>query len=183
MAAGAVNSNTNPDTGTHIMVAGLSFQVVTMFCFVVCAADFALRTARRHKALGAAAALDQDAALVRMRATRRFRAFLAGLSLAALCILWRSAFRVAELGEGWTGPVMGNQGMFVGFEGVLVVVAVAALVFCHPVLCARPLFEGGRGGGFNGLRGLGRRRKNVDGAAEKDVSGSEGQLQGPDGSF
>ncbi|KZZ96114.1 parasitic phase-specific protein PSP-1 [Moelleriella libera RCEF 2490] len=45
---------------------------------------------------------------------------------------------------------MADQGMFIGFEGVLVAVAVVVLVVFHPAVCARELFEGG------GKRGLKR---------------------------
>lgn len=116
--------------GSHVMVAGLAFQALTMLCFVLAAADFAVR------ARGP----------LRRATSLRFRLFLGA---ASLLILWRSCFRVAELSEGWSGPVMADQGMFIGFEGVLVAVAVVALVVFHPAVCARELFEGG---GERGLR-------------------------------
>ncbi|KAG6038214.1 hypothetical protein E4U41_004430, partial [Claviceps citrina] len=83
--------------------------------------------------------------LVRMRRTLRFRLFLGALALATVLILWRSCFRVAELSEGWTGPIMADEEMFIWFEGVLILVAVAALNVCHPGVCARELFEEARG--------------------------------------
>ncbi|GAB0136220.1 hypothetical protein EsDP_00004531 [Epichloe bromicola] len=139
LASIAVQDHESPDQGSHIMVAGLAFQVATMVGFIAASLDFALRVCRRREALGAAA-LSQDPALVRMRGSLRFKLFLAALSLASFLILWRSCFRVAELSEGWSGPIMANQAMFIGFEGVLVLVAVLALNFFHPAVCARELF-------------------------------------------
>ncbi|KAI5464091.1 RTA1 like protein-domain-containing protein [Mariannaea sp. PMI_226] len=157
MASVASHNRKDPATGSNIMIAGLSFQVATIFIFILCSLDFAFRTVRRHRALGEAA-LDQRPEIAKVRNSRRFKLFLAALSLAACMILWRSAFRVAELSEGWTGPVMGDQGMFVGFEGVLIVVAVWVLNIFHPAFCMKPLLEM-EDGGLKGLwcfRGRGR---------------------------
>jgi hypothetical protein len=161
LAATAAHNHKSADLGSNIMIAGLSFQVVTMLAFIIASSDFALRTHRQYKTRGAAA-LSQDPALARMRSTLRFKLFLGALSLASVLILWRSAFRVAELSQGWTGPVMADQGMFVGFEGVLIVVAVLVLNVFHPSICARELFE--VGGGLKGCWCM-RSRK----GASKDV--------------
>ncbi|KPM40425.1 hypothetical protein AK830_g6105 [Neonectria ditissima] len=149
MASVASHNHDSADTGSNIMIAGLAFQVATILCFVLASADFAFRTVRRYRALGETA-LDQRPEVARVRNSRRFKACLAALSLATLCILWRSAFRVAELSEGWTGPIMGEQGMFIGFEGVLIVVAVWVLNFFHPAFCMKELLELEDGG----LKGL-----------------------------
>lgn len=164
MAAVAFHGNGSAATGTHIMVAGLSFQVATIVAFIVASLDFALRTRR-----ASASALASDPALVRMRGTRRFKGFLAALALSTFCILWRSAFRVAELSEGWGGPVIAKQGLFIGFEGVLVVVAVLALNLFHPAFCAPELFSSG--GGLKGLWFF--RRKSQGGGGEKSQGGGE----------
>ncbi|KND89809.1 Sphingoid long-chain base transporter RSB1 [Tolypocladium ophioglossoides CBS 100239] len=154
MAAVAFHGNDSSTMGTHIMVAGLSFQVATIVGFILASLDFALRTYRASPS-----ALASDPALVHMRGTRRFRGFLAALVLSTLCILWRSAFRVAELSEGWSGPIISKQGLLIGFEGVLIVVAVLALNLFHPVICAPELFA--RGGGLTGVWSF--RRKTQDG--------------------
>ncbi|KAK2593297.1 hypothetical protein QQS21_009021 [Conoideocrella luteorostrata] len=170
MAAIATHEHESPDTGSHIMVAGLSFQVATMVCFITASIDFVLRTHRRRRAIGPSA-LSQDPALVRMRSTLRFKLFLAALSLASVLILWRSAFRVAELSEGWTGPIMADQSMFVAFEGILILVAVLALNVFHPGVCARELFEAR--GGISGRPPFMRRKK----GAKSDRSLSDGETK------
>ncbi|KAF7544662.1 hypothetical protein G7Z17_g9774 [Cylindrodendrum hubeiense] len=149
MASVASHNNESADLGSNIMIAGLAFQVITIFAFIVASADFALRTIRRYRALGDSA-LDQRPEVVRVRNSRLFKAFLGALILATICILWRSSFRVAELSEGWVGPLMGDQPMFVGFEGVLIVIAVWALNIFHPAFCMKELLELDDGG----LKGL-----------------------------
>ncbi|KAF5003613.1 hypothetical protein FDECE_9846 [Fusarium decemcellulare] len=140
LASVSSHQHEDPKTGSNIMIAGLAFQVATILGFILCSLDFALRTMRRQRALGDAA-LDQRPQVVKVRNSRRFKTFLGALSLASFCILWRSAFRVAELSEGWDGPVMGDQYMFVGFEGILIIVAVVALNIFHPALCMKELLE------------------------------------------
>lgn len=124
------------------MIAGLSFQVLTLLLFILATFDFALRVRRRSRSLGAAAALDQSAAAVATRRSVRFRGLLAALALATVCIFWRSVYRVAELSGGWDGPLMGDQGMFIGFEGVLIAVACLGLNVFHPSFCFREMMEG-----------------------------------------
>ncbi|RBR16771.1 uncharacterized protein FIESC28_06806 [Fusarium coffeatum] len=159
MASIASHQHESTDTGSNIMIAGLAFQVITILSFIICSVDFTLRTIRRQRALGEAA-LDQRPEIVKVRNSRWFKAFLGALSLATFCILWRSAFRVAELSKGWEGPIMGDQYMFVGFEGILIVVAVVALNIFHPAVCMGELLKLDDGG-LKGLWGFRRRKSRI----------------------
>jgi hypothetical protein len=131
----ALAKNKNLRIGDDVMVAGLATQTFTLFVFISLGADFALRVRRRRKTLGDAVALAQDPRLVALRNWWPFQGFLVALASATIAVFWRSAYRCAELNQGWTGPLTYDQGLFVGFEGVLIVVAVAALGFFHPSLC------------------------------------------------
>ncbi|KAK1837047.1 putative sphingoid long-chain base transporter RSB1 [Podospora conica] len=163
LASTASHNNQPTTTGDRIMIAGLSFQVLTLLLFILAAGDFALRVHRRRAALGDAAALDQSAAAVATRRSRRFRGLLAALALATVCIFWRSVFRVAELSQGWDGPLMKRQGMFIGFEGVLILVACLGLNVFHPSFCFRAMMEG--------EGGIGAKRK-ARKLAEKEAEGT-----------
>ena len=172
MASVASHQGTSVDTGDNIMIAGLSFQVVTLLVFIVVSADFALNTLRRHRALGAAA-FDQNPLLVRIRNSIKFRGFLAALAVATLTIFWRCVYRVAELSRGWDGPLMKRQDLFIGFEGVMIVVACLVLNFFHPAVCFKEMMEG------QGGIGSGRKRKGgkvaYDAAGGKSEAGSDAE--------
>ncbi|KAI4138328.1 MAG: hypothetical protein L6R39_006845 [Caloplaca ligustica] len=58
MALAASHSNKSPDTGDHIMVTGLAFQVFTLLVLMILCTDFAVRTVVRMNRLGADASLD-----------------------------------------------------------------------------------------------------------------------------
>src|SRR5277367_4118171 len=99
---------------------------------------------RRHRELDGASLDPKFSAL---RSSIKFRGFLAALTIATVCIFVRSVYRVAELSEGWTGHLIKQQGLFIGLEGVMVLVAVIVLNFFHPAFCFME--------GVDGLGGLG----------------------------
>lgn len=138
MASSASHQDKSPETGDHIMVAGLTFQVATLFVFMLLSADFALRTVRRWRSMGEAAL---DPTHSKLRSSRSFQAFLAALALATLCIFIRSVYRVAELSQGWNGALIKNQSLFIGLEGVMVIVAALALNAFHPGFCFREGYD------------------------------------------
>lgn len=133
------------ELGQNIMIAGLAWQVFTLLMFVACCADFALRVRQRKKLLGDAAALDQSRAGLAIRGSKMFRGFLWALAISTLAILWRSSYRVAELSEGFSGPLMAEQDMFIGFESVMIAVSVLVLNVFHPSVCLGEAMDNGYG--------------------------------------
>lgn len=151
------------------MVAGLAFQVLTLLIFMILCLDFGLRTRRRFLTMGEAA-FDQNPIYVSLRGSWKFKGFLAALTLATVCIFWRSVYRVVELGEGWTGHLIQQQNLFIAFEGVMVIVACLALNAFHPAICFK---EGvtGLGGIGSGRRARREEKKGV--VTAESASGSE----------
>ncbi|RFU32420.1 hypothetical protein B7463_g3943, partial [Scytalidium lignicola] len=150
IASAASHQNTNPVVGNDIMIVGLSVQVFTLLIFIILCLDFARRTYMRYKTLGDAA-FDQNPAFAKLREGWRFKAFLIALALATICIFWRSVYRVAELSEGWTGSLIRKQWLFLGFEGVMVIVACLSLNVFNPALTFKE--------GMAGLGGIGSKKK------------------------
>lgn len=158
IASAASHQAKNPKVGNDIMIAGLAFQVVTLFAFIVLVSDFAFRTMKRKRAVGSEEALDQKHAT--LRASWAFKGFLIALAFSTLCIFTRSVYRVAELSEGWDGHLMKTQKYFIGLEGAIVSAAVLALNLFHPGLCFREGYEERAGFGFG-------RKKEAVGTEEK----------------
>jgi RTA1 like protein len=148
LASAESHSGKSPDTGDNIMVAGLAFQVLTLAIFICLCLDFGFNTLKRWKELGEGALDPQHAQL---RSSRKFKGFLVALALSTICILIRSVYRVAEMGEGWTGHLIKQQWLFFGLEGIMVIVAVISLNVFHPAVCF--------GDGMAGLGGLGTKKK------------------------
>jgi hypothetical protein len=167
IASSASHQQKDPKVGNNIMVAGLAFQVFTLFIFMLLCVDFAIRSRRRFNSVGHAA-FDQNEILASTRGSWQFKGFLAALTLATICIFWRSVYRVVELGEGWTGDLIRHQWLFVGFEGVMVIVACLALNVFHPAVSFK---EGVSGAGGIGSRW--RKSKKEVGSGSASTSDAE----------
>ncbi|KAH8594146.1 RTA1 like protein-domain-containing protein [Bisporella sp. PMI_857] len=150
LASARSHADENPEAGNNIMIAGLAFQVLTLFIFMALCVDFALRTFKRYHSMGENA-FDQNPHFVKLRNSFKFKGFLGALALATICIFWRSVYRVVELAQGWTGHLIRQQWLFVGFEGVMVIVACFALNLFNPAFTFSEA--------MTGLGGLGTKRK------------------------
>lgn len=146
LASAQSHADKDPTVGNNIMIAGLAFQVATLFVFILLATDFSVRTLLRVRRLGKEQALDPKHE--QLRNSWAFKGFLVALAFATLCIFTRSVYRVAELSEGWTGHLIETQKYFIGLEGAIVGAAMLSLNAFHPGLCFREGYEERRGWGF-----------------------------------
>ncbi|OMP84051.1 Sphingoid long-chain base transporter RSB1 [Diplodia seriata] len=145
LASAQSHANKDPTTGNNIMIAGLAFQVATLFVFIILATDFSFRTFTRVRRMGKEAL---DERHEQLRNSWPFKGFLVALAFATLCIFTRSVYRVAELSEGWTGHLIETQKYFIGLEGAVVGAAVLSLNAFHPGLCFREGYQERKGLGF-----------------------------------
>lgn len=118
------NTYSSEQTGINTMLAGLSFQVVSLFIFSIMALEYAYRLYKNP--------LSWDTTHAVLYNSKLFQAFLCGLALATLTIFVRSIFRVAELKGGFHGSLANNQVSFMILEGAMVTIASACLTFLHP---------------------------------------------------
>lgn len=132
MASVAIHHSESTKKGDNVMIAGLAFQVATMFVFILIATDFAWRTFRNRKQLPQTTQREGEG---RPQISTPFKAFVIALTLSTLCIFIRCVFRVAELSQGWRGKLATTQKYFVGLEGAVIVASVLLLNLCHPEYC------------------------------------------------
>ncbi|EJT79167.1 hypothetical protein GGTG_04255 [Gaeumannomyces tritici R3-111a-1] len=176
ITSAAAQYNEPTSDGDNIMIAGLAFQVFTMFCFIACALDFFWRVWKQSGSRDTASKADfvsvpdEHGARAKVRSSPRFRGFLAALALATLCVFWRCVYRVVELAQGWDGPLMARQDLFIGCEGVMIAVACLVLNVFHPALCFGEMLsdDGGGLGPRRGTKGRGRQPPDADRAAAAD---------------
>lgn len=125
--AATANTNSLLNVGTGLMQAGIVLQVVTLLIFGAFSADFVLRLSKSTKPFSLEAA--------DMKNELRFKLFLTGLILAYLTVFTRCVYRIAEMANGWKNPIMQNEAEFIVLDGVMVVIATAALTIVHPGYC------------------------------------------------
>ncbi|KAL8753791.1 MAG: hypothetical protein Q9184_005317 [Pyrenodesmia sp. 2 TL-2023] len=120
---GALSSTTEGDSSAavNVSIAGLSFQVFTLLVFIALTFEYAYRWQKARRATPSPTPL-----------SRAFKVFVAFLGLATLLILVRCIYRIDELSEGYSGPLIRNEGLFIGLEGVMVLVAVYCMIVAHP---------------------------------------------------
>jgi hypothetical protein len=122
--AATATTYTSQQTGINTMLAGLSFQVVSLFIFATMSLEYAFRLYKNPMTWDTTHAVLYNSTL--------FKAFLCGLSVATLTIFVRSTFRVAELSGGFDGSLANNQASFMVLEGAMVTIACGCLTFLHP---------------------------------------------------
>ena len=118
---GAMSSTSNgsSNAGVYIALAGLAFQVFTLVLFTAATVDYAFYSRKVWSA---------------QQLSGKFKLFCAFLSAATLLILIRCSYRVYELSEGYSqdSEALRDQPLFIGLEGVMVVLAAWCLVVAHP---------------------------------------------------
>lgn len=130
--ASLADTDSEQDQGTHIMVAGIAFQLFTMTIFGVLGADFLRRAGSRRSPL-------------RGMLTRGMRWVLGAMLVSFLMIYVRSVYRTIELAQGWTGYLITHEVFFIVLDAAIMVVAVAVFVPVDPALLLRGLNKPGWG--------------------------------------
>lgn len=102
-------------TGVSITLAGLAFQVAMLVIFCTIYIEYITRYYR--------SGLAQQHAPTKQGARgmtfgARLKVFYASEVLAIAMILARCAFRVEELRDGYDGPLVQREDLFIGLEGV-----------------------------------------------------------------
>jgi hypothetical protein len=110
LASSASQRNQNVTIPTHVMVAGLAFQVATMAAFIALCLDYAFRVWKTQKRSGITIAPHIS--------KQRLTIFASFFSLAILTIFIRTVYRVIELAGGWTSKLYRTQTDFIVLEGV-----------------------------------------------------------------
>ncbi|KAI9044382.1 RTA1 domain-containing protein [Aspergillus affinis] len=110
-----IGGNTAP--GTHIMVAGIVFQMFSITVFVVCAADF-VRRCIKYKLL--------------RHTTGTIYPLFGAMVFSVICIYIRSIYRTIELSEGWSGYLITTERYFIALDGAMMVLAVTVFNIFHP---------------------------------------------------
>jgi hypothetical protein len=100
----STSANGASQIAIDIALAGLALQVFTLAIFAGLFVDYIVRFAKTPMAKTAL--------------TPRVKTFLGALALATLLILARCGYRVAELKEGYGGPLVADEPLFIGMEGV-----------------------------------------------------------------
>lgn len=153
MAATALADNDDTDSGTHVMVAGIAFQVLTMSTFIIVGGNFALRSWFRALPevkfsvtnflslffnVGKANELyshlepeyNPDFAHVRNRKLGRY--VFPAIFTSTVLVYIRCIYRLVELAEGWTGFIIRHEAFLFALDGAMILLTCFIFVPLHP---------------------------------------------------
>lgn len=123
--AATADDYSGSETGRAIMVAGVVFQVVSLLIFMGLWLEFVFRLRRTSESA-------KDERFVELRDTKKFTWFQYALGAAVVLIFIRSVYRVAELQQGFNGPIANDEVSFMILEGPMIFLAVLAMTVLHP---------------------------------------------------
>lgn len=149
IASSASDTDTSgKDLGVNIMIAGLSFQVASLFLFSVMASEFFWRLSKSNPAK-----LENDN-YAYLREDWKLTAFVYGMLYhsifldililtffplamagAVLTIFIRSVFRVAELQGGFQSKLANDEVDLMILESAMISIAVILMTVAHPSIC------------------------------------------------
>jgi len=109
LAATSRGNQKQQKTGDDLMMAGISIQVVILFCFGIASSDYIWRRRRASEPLSSEAAFFARSIM--------FKCFALGLTAAFLAIFVRCVYRIVEMAGGWRNAVMQNEASFIVFDG------------------------------------------------------------------
>ncbi|KAH8593082.1 RTA1 like protein-domain-containing protein [Bisporella sp. PMI_857] len=123
--AATADNNSGSETGRAIMVAGVVFQVVSLLIFMGLWLEFIFRLRRTSESA-------KDVRFLELKVTKKFTWFQYALGAAVVLIFIRSVYRVAELQQGFSGPIANDEAYFMILEGPMIFLAVLATTVLHP---------------------------------------------------
>ncbi|KAL2842289.1 RTA1 like protein-domain-containing protein [Aspergillus pseudodeflectus] len=113
----SASSSGSSQIGVDIAMAGPILQVVMLSAFLALFSDFVIRGNGSGQG---------------KRISPGEKLFFAFLFIAVTTTLVRCVFRADELKEGYSGDLISDEGLFIGLEGVLIVIDVLALCVERP---------------------------------------------------
>ncbi|KAH3688419.1 hypothetical protein WICPIJ_000558 [Wickerhamomyces pijperi] len=124
----------SPDSGTHIMVAGLAFQVFSMSVFIFFFAHFLYKIQYFHpdkyEQFENGEAFDPEHKSFRQ--ARFFKHFIFVICLGVIFVFVRCIYRVVELAEGWSGYLITHEAYFMILDALMMALTCLCFSVFHP---------------------------------------------------
>ncbi|TKA73596.1 hypothetical protein B0A55_05717 [Friedmanniomyces simplex] len=114
--------------GDDLIVAGISFQVATMFVCMCLAGDFGYQL-YKHQSMRAVTTAEVEEG---RELPSSFRYYAICSSVAFVCIFIRCVYRVPEMAGGWGAPLMQQQAEFMVLDGGMIAIAAILMTVAHP---------------------------------------------------
>ncbi|KAI9696902.1 MAG: hypothetical protein M1820_007977 [Bogoriella megaspora] len=141
LASSAGEEEEDTSTGTHIMLAGIIIQLVSMSVF--CALFvWTIFRARAHFSSGSRVVYDNTTGATTNDnlSGSRLTLFIGVTTLSTVCIVVRNIYRCIELAQGWDGYLITHEIYFCLLDGMLMALALLAFNITHPAWFVDPKY-------------------------------------------
>lgn len=129
IAAVSLTQYESADTGTHIMVGGLAFQVFSMSIFLYFFLDFIWKIRYMRKGYYD---MEFEPKYAHVRERKIFKYFPVIIFLGVIFVYVRSIYRVIELAEGWTGFLIVHEVYFMILDALMMALTCVMFIPFHP---------------------------------------------------
>jgi hypothetical protein len=114
-AAVAAQTHSDTSNGTHIMIAGICWQMFSMSVYVLLVILYIFRIKKAKVVL-----------------SQTMKIFLSGMGIITLMIFIRCIYRTVELQAGWKGYIITHEVYFACLDGLPMIIALIAFNVFHP---------------------------------------------------
>lgn len=132
ISATALYDNKSTEDGTHIMVAGMAFQVFTMSVFFFMTLDFLWRVYKGKRNPDIVDTQANNPEIQAIRNSPKLKWFVGAVFLSFVFIFTRSVYRVVELAEGWYGKLLQHEAYLLVLDGLMMLIAIIILTVFYP---------------------------------------------------
>ncbi|TGO82808.1 hypothetical protein BPOR_0754g00030 [Botrytis porri] len=120
------------NSGTNILVAGLSFQLFGLILYMIVVVEYSFKVRGERTRRQAANWAAGESKIGGSESQMRYLCY--GLTVATVLILIRSIFRVAELAKGFQSKLANEEMPFMILEGAVMIMATTIMTIFHPGL-------------------------------------------------
>ncbi|KAF9781599.1 RTA1-domain-containing protein [Thelephora terrestris] len=126
--ASANKGATDADRGGHIALGGIVFQFAAIVVYMALTIEFLVRfylDKPFHR-------LNDTFIKTSSTVDSKTSQMIFGVFFSSFCISIRGVYRTIELTGGWSGSVISNQSLFLGFDAGMIILAMLVLSIFHP---------------------------------------------------
>jgi hypothetical protein len=137
-AAIASGNDMDPTPGGNIMLGGISFQLLTITVYAICASEFYVRYTQDWPIKGKSLAAEDIPPPPSPAMSRKISIISGALVFSTTCLFIRAVYREIELSNGWNGRIISTQVLFNVLDGAMITLALYTLNFFHPAYLLGP---------------------------------------------
>ncbi|KAK9896210.1 RTA1-domain-containing protein [Cystobasidium minutum MCA 4210] len=136
--ASAAETLQGANDGARVMYSGVAVQLVVMVAYCILLAEFVVRffydkPVKPFRIWKTKPAIAVPKGVVSPADIKRAKILVGAMVFSTVLIFIRSIYRIIELVDGWTGPIISNEALFCTLDGLMVFLATAVFNVIHPM--------------------------------------------------